>query len=326
MQRVVFNAHYLAYCDDAMAGWLREAYGWPGADDVHSDCDAGAGASLEWQGRPPTATASIVDCGDRSMGHDHLRRRVRRRSGGPAGLHRRPHLRRRRAHGHHRRRRRCPTTSGAVAARPEPPDAPPRPVGFPGRSTGATLGSSRPSCSTRCWCAATRRGRIVEVEAYCGADRPGEPRLPGPDAAQRHDVRPAGRPLRVLHLRHALVRQRRRAAPEGVGGRGAAAGARAARGARRRCAPRRPAARRDRDLCSGPAKLCQALGIDRAYDGADLRHRPTRGVTIVDDGVPPRAAGGQPPASASRVGADLPWRGSCAGDPHVSPQVAARTR
>ena len=32
----------------------------------------------------------------------------------------------------------------------------------------------------------------------------------------------------------------------------------------------RPRARRDRDLCSGPAKLCQALAIDRALDGADL--------------------------------------------------------
>ena len=30
------------------------------------------------------------------------------------------------------------------------------------------------------------------------------------------------------------------------------------------------AARRDRDLCSGPAKLCQAMKIDRALDGADL--------------------------------------------------------
>ena len=32
----------------------------------------------------------------------------------------------------------------------------------------------------------------------------------------------------------------------------------------------RPAAKRARDLCSGPAKLCQALGVDRALDGWDL--------------------------------------------------------
>ena len=34
---------------------------------------------------------------------------------------------------------------------------------------------------------------------------------------------------------------------------------------------RRPAARRERDLCSGPARLTQAFAIDRRRDGADLR-------------------------------------------------------
>lgn len=33
---------------------------------------------------------------------------------------------------------------------------------------------------------------------------------------------------------------------------------------------RRKAAKRNADLCSGPAKLCQALGIDRQNDGTDL--------------------------------------------------------
>jgi DNA-3-methyladenine glycosylase len=34
---------------------------------------------------------------------------------------------------------------------------------------------------------------------------------------------------------------------------------------------RRPKARRDRELCNGPGKLCAALGITRAQDGARLQ-------------------------------------------------------
>ena len=46
----------------------------------------------------------------------------------------------------------------------------------------------------------------------------------------------------------------------------------------------RPKARSDRDLCSGPAKLCQALGIGRADNGTDLLARGGGGVRLRDDG------------------------------------------
>jgi DNA-3-methyladenine glycosylase len=80
---------------------------------------------------------------------------------------------------------------------------------------------------------------------------------------------------------------------------------------------RRPAARRDRDLCAGPARLCQAFGITGGHDGTDL----TRGsLRIVDDDVSPP----DEPFVSTRIGLaagrgdDHPWRFSVAGDPHVS--------
>ncbi len=58
---------------------------------------------------------------------------------------------------------------------------------------------------------------------------------------------------------------------------------------------RRVAARRDRDLCSGPGRLGQAFGVDRVHDGLDL----VRGeIRIADDGVAPPAR----PAVSVRIG------------------------
>ncbi len=79
----------------------------------------------------------------------------------------------------------------------------------------------------------------------------------------------------------------------------------------------RPAATRETDLCSGPAKLCQALGIDRTTDGVDLcgRDAPVR---LLDDGTPPP----DEPLVTTRVGirvaTERPWRFAVPGDPHVS--------
>lgn len=73
----------------------------------------------------------------------------------------------------------------------------------------------------------------------------------------------------------------------------------------------------DRDLCRGPARLCQALGIDGTHDGADLI-TGDRGVWLASDGTPPPPD----PTVTTRVGlsagADLPWRWLVTGHPGVS--------
>jgi DNA-3-methyladenine glycosylase len=105
--------------------------------------------------------------------------------------------------------------------------------------------------------------------------------------------------------------------------------------AARRLAGRAGAAVADRDLARGPARLCQALGIDRAQDGADvcgpgspLRIRPgppAPPAPPAPPGPPPpgRPAGTLPRVSRGpRVGvssaADRPWRFWLTGDPTVS--------
>jgi DNA-3-methyladenine glycosylase len=79
----------------------------------------------------------------------------------------------------------------------------------------------------------------------------------------------------------------------------------------------RPAARRLRDLCSGPAKLCQAFGLDGASNGADLVVGD-RGVTICDDGTPPPTAPRQTARVGLSAGAERLWRWYDPGDANVS--------
>jgi DNA-3-methyladenine glycosylase len=104
----------------------------------------------------------------------------------------------------------------------------------------------------------------------------------------------------------------------------------------------RPAARRDLDLCNGPAKLCQALGITGADNGTDLvRRRPRTGsaggagsargagdagdagdecglVRLLDDGTPPPKRPGRGTRIGLSVGAERRWRWWVAGDRGVS--------
>ncbi len=83
---------------------------------------------------------------------------------------------------------------------------------------------------------------------------------------------------------------------------------------------RRRRARRATDLCSGPAKLCQALGIDLGFDGEDLTSSNVLSIASPSS-RPPRAT----IVAAPRVGIDYaeewqnePLRFFVAGNPHVS--------
>ncbi len=61
LQNVVFNAHYLGWCDIASAAWMGEAIGWTGVGD---DIDwMLVKATLEWQGSATYGDTIDVDCG-----------------------------------------------------------------------------------------------------------------------------------------------------------------------------------------------------------------------------------------------------------------------
>ncbi len=79
----------------------------------------------------------------------------------------------------------------------------------------------------------------------------------------------------------------------------------------------RPRVRNDRDLCNGPAKLTQALGITGTHNGIDLVSGRD-GFTILDDGVAPPSS----PVCSVRIGiskaADIPWRWYVPGNVNVS--------
>jgi DNA-3-methyladenine glycosylase len=160
-----------------------------------------------------------------------------------------------------------------------------------------------------------RAGRIVEVEAYRGNADAASHAFRGPT---RRNATMFGRPGRLyvyftygMHFCANVVCMPE-GTPEAVLLRALApvSGLDAMHAAR-------PAAGRDVDLASGPAKLCQALGIARAQDGADLV-TGVGGFRLVDDGVAPPTL---PPHSV-RVGirqaTELPWRWWVPDDPNVS--------
>jgi DNA-3-methyladenine glycosylase len=149
-----------------------------------------------------------------------------------------------------------------------------------------------------------RVGRIVEVEAYAGAADPASHAFRGRTARNATMFGPPGH-LYVyfsygMHFCANVV-----CGEEGEASAVLLRGLTPVAGLEQMRAARGP--RPDRDLCSGPGKLCQALGIDRSLDGADLV-TGDRGVRIVDDGTPPPAVPGVSGRVGISVAAEVPWR------------------
>jgi DNA-3-methyladenine glycosylase len=168
----------------------------------------------------------------------------------------------------------------------------------------------------------SRAGRIVEVEAYCGSIDPGSHAYRG---RTNRNATMFGRPG-LLYVYFTYGMHFCANAVCGDDGDGLAVLLRGLTplSGLRQMRQHRPAARRDADLCSGPAKLCAAFGLGRAFDGADLVTGDRR-VLIGDDGTPPPAR----PVVSTRIGLaagrgdEHPWRWHVAGAVGLSRPVTS---
>ena len=157
--------------------------------------------------------------------------------------------------------------------------------------------------------------RIVEVEAYAGAEDPGSHAFRGPTVRNQTMFGPPGR-LYVyftygMHWCSNVV-----CGTDGIASAvllRAAAPLTGVETMRRRRGP----GRTGRELCAGPARLTQAFGITGTDDDTDLIRGPIR---ILDDGTPPPHR----PGRSVRIGLSEGrgdrhrWRWFVEHDPNVS--------
>jgi acyl-CoA thioester hydrolase len=73
MQKVVFNAHYMTYCDEAMSSWLVEVFG---PDDDFFDWML-VRCELDWQGSATWGDAIDIDVGIERWGTTSFTTRFR---------------------------------------------------------------------------------------------------------------------------------------------------------------------------------------------------------------------------------------------------------
>ncbi|SEW01200.1 DNA-3-methyladenine glycosylase [Luteibacter sp. 329MFSha] len=164
-------------------------------------------------------------------------------------------------------------------------------------------------------CADGRAGRIVEVEAYCGAFDPAAHTFRGKTKRNAVMFGPPGH--MYVYFTYGMHWCCNTVCGDDGEGVGVLIRALEPIAGLERMREARPKVRRDRELCSGPARLTQALGITGEQNGIDLV-RAKEGYTVLDDGMP---APENVPGSARigiREGTDLLWRWYVAGNPNVS--------
>jgi DNA-3-methyladenine glycosylase len=187
--------------------------------------------------------------------------------------------------------------------------------GLPPRFYGRDPRLVAPELLNKLLVAGDRAGRIVEVEAYAGSQDPASHAYRGRTPRNATMFGPPGR-LYVYFSYGVHWCANAVCGEEGEAGAVLLRALAPVQGLEQMRAAR-PAARRDRDLCSGPGKLCQALGISRQHDGADLVSGEG-GVRITDDGTDAPPVPGHGVRIGVSVGAEAPWRWWVAGDPNVS--------
>jgi DNA-3-methyladenine glycosylase len=145
------------------------------------------------------------------------------------------------------------------------------------------------------------KGRIVEVEAYTGATDPGSHAFRGPTRRNRVMFGPPGYVyVYVIYAVHFCMNVV--AETEGVAGAILLRALEPLAGIQ--VMERSRGGRAVPDLCSGPAKLCQAYGITTAQDGVDLTGDE---IWIEDDGDRPQQIDVSTRVGLTK-GTDLPLR------------------
>lgn len=168
------------------------------------------------------------------------------------------------------------------------------------------------------------RVRLVEVEAYRGADDPGSHCYRGKTPRNEVMWGPAGRLYvyfvygmhfcaNVVCLRDGVAGAVLLRAGEVLSDTGAAHA-------------RRPTARgRDAELARGPARLCALLGLDRENNGADVLD-PASPVRLSAGGAVSDGDVRSGPRVGVAAGQERPWRFWVAGSRAVTPYKAGRAR